>query len=219
MEIMGKNRKSVLIVVSVCLLFNIYLMVNNVVLRYRISIIGNDGNESRISEIKSAHMLHTVNDNYQNCGLRLEDVVLTDIANHQSYDIGCLLDSIGQEDVIMVCRFNQHDCERCVSYAVEKASEFAGKNNAALYIWGWYDDDMVLKAIKNRYGLSGKVRWHNVAELDLSIEQHGNPYYMIVTKGGTAVDFFTPDKLNPQMTDKYFSMMEEKWRNNICHWD
>lgn len=215
---MKKNSKKALIVLLICVAFNAYLMINNVILRCHISDIRIENNDSHMSEINMAHMLHTVNDNYQNCGLRLDNIVLTDILSHQSFDIRCLLDSIGEEDVIMVCRFSQHDCERCVSYAIEKASEFAKKQDATLFIWGCHDEDIVLKALKNRYDLSGNVRWYNVPEMDLSIEQHGNPYYMVLNKGGVVIDFFTPDKMDPKMTDRYFGMIEEKWKNNNCNW-
>lgn len=215
---MKKNTRTVLIVLMICVAFNAYLMANNVILRFRISDIRIENSDSRVSELTGAHMLHTVNDSYQNCGLKLDNIVLTDISDHRSFEISCLLDSIREDDVILVCRFSQYDCEKCVSYAIEKASEFAKKNDAVLFIWGWHDEDIVLKALKNRYDLSGKVRWYNVAGMDLSIEQHGNPYYMVLTKGGVAIDFFTPDKMNPKMTDRYFGMIEEKWKNNNYNW-
>lgn len=195
-----------------------YLMANNYYLRKRIPDSEIIPQQFKLSELETAHLIHSMNDLFLNCGIRLNKISITDIYAHQSGNIDFVLDSIPDNSIALVCRFNQFDCEKCILYAIEKACEFADSNDLTLLIWGWYDDDFVLKSLMARINLNRKVICYNVSELAMPIEQHGNPYYFVITKDGTMVDFFTPDKMDPLLTDKYFNMIDMKWKSNDCQW-
>ena len=219
MKMVMKNRKTFVMAFAVCCtVLNLYLIMNNVLLRSRCMKLYDAKPELRSMERALTDYVHSVSDLFSNCGIRLGDVSLTDIADHCTYDMDSLLCSLGDGDIALVCRFNHSDCEKCITYAVEKASEFAGRKDVTLFVFGRHDDDHMLSALKARYDLDVRTRWFNVPEMDIPIERHGNPYYMVITKTGQVMDVFTPDKMNPAMTDRYFGLIDAKWESNRSRW-
>lgn len=214
----GRKKPMLLVWSALCVLLNFYLLWSNVFLRYRLAESAAGQADPTSEGLKNAHSIQTVNDLYQNSGLRLENMSLRDISSHKSYKMASVLDSIGDRDIVLVCRFNQYDCEKCITYAVEKASEFAFRKDLTLFIWGWYDNDNALRALRSRYGLAARCEWYNAPEWNIPIERHGNPYFFVLTKDGTVMDLFIPDKMDPAMTDRYFGLIESKWEASNCRW-
>lgn len=197
---------------------NGYLIANNIFIRKLLGESFSAGDATITDDLKLAQIVQTSNDLFQNSGIRLSDVYLTEIDSHDTIRINSVLDHFGDNDVALVCRFNQYDCELCVTYAIERATAFVENNDMHLLIWGCYEDDNILKAVRGRYSLDISSSWYNVPELSIPMEKHGNPYYLVITKDGLLVDCFTPDKNNPKMTDRYFSMVDSKWKTNNCKW-
>lgn len=192
-------------------LMDLYLMANNIVLRYRISESDTDSSVDQSDDLENIHALFTVNDTYLNCGTQIGNISISDVKSHKTYDIRQVLDSVSDGNIVMVCRFNQYDCEKCISYAIERAYAFSEENDITLCVWGWYNDDNVIKVLMKRLGLYDKVHCYNVQELPVTIEQHGNPYCFVLTREGIMLDFYTPDKMDPVSNDRYFNNIGMKW--------
>lgn len=194
---------------------NVYLLFNNIHLR-NLTSEAIKNNTIKGSNIKNTHLRLSVDDLYENSGLRFDSTGLTNLSSLNSYDINVFLDStrIQSKDAALIFRFHQYDCEKCVLYALERALIFAEKENINLLVWGEFDGITELKAYKNRLNTSGKTIWYLVPRLPIPIEKHKQPYYMVLTKDGIAVDFFTPDKMDPMMTERYFQMIGSKWNRN-----
>lgn len=214
-----KSKKAfVIIILSVCVLMNSYLIVNNITLRHEISDDNLERNHSVKGNLGADHSLHTINNMFLNDGISLKDVYLTDVNSHFSMDIFNLLDSIPDGNVLLVCRINQGECGKCITYALERAALFAEKKDVTLYVWGNYTDDHLLKVLLSQHSLNSRIQCFNVLELPVPIEQQGNPYYFVLTKDGTMFDFYTPDKMLPGMTDRFFSLVGFKWESNGYQW-
>ena len=214
-----KNGNAVVcLFLSVCIVMNLYLIINNLMLRSRMSDYNLGIKGLSKGNLGVDHSFHIINNMYMNCGINLKNIYLTDINSHQPIDIKVVLDSIPDDKVVFVCRFNQNDCGKCVTYAIERAAIFAKKNDATLFVWGNFNDDHMLKVLLAQHSLSCRIHCYNVAELPVPIDQLGNPYYFVLNKEGIMVDFYTPDKMIPEMTDRYFNLIGKKWDSNEYQW-
>ena len=197
---------------------NVYLLVNNV----RLRIVGSVKERENMSSysLRMAHLTSLVNSSYENCGLGLGSTYLMDISKKEQIGICALLDSMRKtnKDVALICRFKQRDCEKCVIYALERASAFTEHNDISLLVWGKYDEIIQLKSFRNRFDLPGNSIWYNVSELPIPIDRYDRPFYMVLTKEGVILDLFTPEKMDPKQTDSYFNMLDMKWSNNQSIW-
>ena len=215
---MKRGKSLYLILLSFFILMDGYLLINNTRYRLILSKAVETNNVSFNSDVNVSHTILTINDIYENVGLQFRGGLLTDIFNHEKISTDYILDSISNGDKILACVFNQYDCEKCVTYALERSVAFAKRNNLTLLVLGRFDEDVKLKAIRNNYVQDCNSQWYNIIDWSVPVEQHGNPFYMVLTKEGIIVDVFTPDKMDPKMTDRYFNLIETKWKGNNTKW-
>lgn len=215
---MKRGKWLYLILLSFFILMDGYLLIYNTRYRLILSKAVNTNNVSFNSDVNVSHTILTMNDIYENVGLQFRGGLLRDILNHEKISTDFILDSISNGDKIFACVFNQYDCEKCVTYALEKSVVFAKRNNLTLLVLGRFDEDIKLKAIRNNYVQDCNSQWYNIIDWSVPVEQHGNPFYMVLTKEGIIVDVFTPDKMDPKMTDRYFNLIETKWKGNKAKW-
>lgn len=215
---MKQNSVYLRILLLVFLLLNVYLLVNNVRLRIMGSL--NERAETSSYSLRMSHLTNLVNNSYENCGLGLGNTSLMDVSKIEQISISALLDSMRNtnKDVALICRFKQRDCEKCVIYALERASVFTKQNDISLLIWGKYDEIIQLKSFRNRFDSPGNSIWYNVSELPIPIDRNDRPFYMVLTKEGFILDLFSPERMDPKQTDIYFNMLDLKWRNNQSVW-
>lgn len=216
---MKHSKKLTITLVAACMLLNLYLMVCNMMLRIKSSNVGVNPNGTQMTTLEAAHSIYTINDLYANCGIQLDGgIMMTNVTTHEPVELRSLLNSIRMDEVVIACRFTQHDCEKCVTYALERAAEYLRGCKGRLVVLGQYNDDHSLKAMSNRIGMQCQSVWYNIQALDIPIEQHGNPYYFVMTNDGTVLDTFTPDNMDPQLTDRYFALIETKWHSTGHQW-
>lgn len=170
-------------------------------------------NVEKPDEMESVLMTLSISDLLGNDGLDLKGLYLRDILSHEVIDSDELFnDSI---DRILVCRISQLYCESCITYAIEKA--ISVKNDSIidmpLVIMGSYENDLSLKIIRDSHSKCDSLKYYNTPELNLPIEEHGYPYFMVVDSDLKVSDVFTPNKSYPEFTDRYFRFVSNKWNS------
>ena len=164
-------------------------------------------------KMESAIMTQSITDLMRNDGLDLKNIFLRDILSHDVIDPNVLFpDGI---DRILVCRISQYYCQSCIGYAIEKAIRIKNDSiiDMPLVILGSYQNDLSLKIISDSHSKCDSLKYYNITELNLPIEEHGYPYYMVVDRGLKVCDVFTPNKSYPKFTDQYFKLVSDKWNS------
>lgn len=161
--------------------------------------------------ITQAHQIFTINDSFLNNGICLEGKRLTE--SHTGNET--TLDSLFQDSPdrkFLVCRFSEYDCEQCILYSVGRMTEYIKQNDLDLepMIWGRFLDIHNLNVITGRIPGTENVSTYNSMNSIMPIDEHGNPYYFIIDQAMTVYDVFTPDKMDPDMTDLYFESISAK---------
>ena len=153
------------------------------------------------------HTVMTMMDLMENCGLLLDDCLLTAPDGEESLLQDCL--SAGK---VLVCRFSQYDCSLCVDYAVERAIEALSKDSLhmPLVLLGNYSSPAQVKALASRLDPDSRCLIYNSSWLDLPVDSHGQPYYFLVDSACHVSCVFTPDRMDPGLTDYYFNTLKRR---------
>lgn len=205
------KKKKLIIFAAIIILcsFNLCLLYKNLLYRYMLY------NESVVENDIPSNWLHEkmiICDSFLNNGLKIHGIDLYDTKDEKSIEIEDLLNKQIENKNILVCRFSEYDCEKCVDYVIEKCVEQLNKisSNLDLVIFGNYENTHALKVYCSNYSNLERVPIYNVSNIPLPIEEHGNPYLFVLDKSLTVLDVFTPNKMNPQLTDTYFEVLSNK---------
>ena len=60
---------------------------------------------------------------------------------------------------------------------------------------------------------SEKYSFYNVPDALMPLDEKNNPYYFVLDNSLRVFDVFTPDKMDPTMTDAYFELLSQKSYN------
>ncbi|MDR0680580.1 MAG: hypothetical protein LBG15_01835, partial [Dysgonamonadaceae bacterium] len=111
----------------------------------------------------------------------------------------------------LVCRFSELYCESCVNYAILKIknrTDSLGKNN--ILFLGMYENNTSLKILKPQYNIQD-MNVYNTGALSLPAEEMGFPYYFVLDSALRVTDVFVPNKIVPELTDRYLKMIRERY--------
>ena len=208
-------KKTVLLLVgvSIIIILNAYLLLfyinSRQLLKGRINVTNNiaHANAEELSRyiIASTILL-------QNGGLSIENCKMIDVISHKIQDKDSLFDE--GRNHLLVCRISQNTCEACVSYAIEKAVEFLNNDsiNIGLAVFGQYSDDRTLKIYGDNHSHCDDLRYYNVKELNIPVDDFGKPFYFVVNRDMVVSDVFVPEQISPDFTDMYFEILKNKWQ-------
>lgn len=169
------------------------LLVNNLMLKHSIS------RERQVCLQTNSHCLQTIADMVENSGRIAADGMLE------------VFDSI-DATAIMVCRVSEFDCSECVDYAIGKMCESVRDEGIGLpvLLLGDYMNQSSLKVLKSRIGIDDSVFCSILGRMDIPIDSHGSPYYFVLYRNGAMEGFFTPDRMDHELTDMYFAKLKHR---------
>lgn len=206
---MNKEKKFLLYsVCTICVVLNILLIVQNLKMKAVDILSQKEDTEYTITQ---AHQIFTINDSFLNNGICLKGKRITD--SHTGDET--ILDNLFHDSPdkrYLVCRFSEFDCEQCIQYSILRMAEYIQQNNLKLepMIWGRFIDMHNLNVITNRIPGIESVNIYSSTDSIMPIDEHGNPYYFIIDQSMTVYDVFTPDKMDPDMTDLYLESISKK---------
>ena len=148
----------------------------------------------------------------QNDGLRLDNTEITDVVSHNKMNADSLF-ADGVEH-LLVCRISHYDCEACDNYALERAIEFMNNNEVSfrMVVFGNYETDLALKIYGNNHSSCDGLKYYRVEDINIPIDSHGNPYYIVINKEMIVSDVYTPEKMMLEHTSMYFEVIKNKWQ-------
>jgi len=206
---MNKGKKILLYsACAVFAVFNLFLLAQN--LKMKVLELASQEEEEEYT-ITQAHQIFTINDSFLNNGISLKGEHLTESHTGNETTLDNLFhDSPNRK--YLVCRFSEYDCEQCILYSVGRMTDFVQQNNLELkpMIWGRFLDIHNLNVITNRIPGTENVSIYSSTDSIMPIDEHGNPYYFIIDQAMTVYDVFTPDKMDPDMTDLYLESISRK---------
>jgi len=114
-----------------------------------------------------------------------------------------LKDIIKEDCLVLLLSGNM--CNVCIDFAIDKVQKIFpdySKNEKIILLS--YNMNSRLK--DNYYGK--KIFSYSYGELGLKIEKYHEPYYFILNKEMDVKMFFIPDKLYPELTEKYLKKVK-----------
>ena len=143
--------------------------------------------------------LYQLLDNLQNSGL--ETVPVTE---NLSADL---------TKPLLVCRISEYNCSECVDFAVRKMIEERKNEGLELpvLLLGNYSSMSALKALAWRLDPESECLLGLEQDNGLPIEDHNVPYYYVLNGNCTAQDVFVPDRMEKELAETYFSILNRKW--------
>lgn len=191
-------------------LFNVFLLRQNI--KYKIALMCLNIEVETEDGIRRAHDAMTINDSFLNNGTNLQGTILFDIKKDAAIDIKKLFEEQNRNKAIMFCRFSEYDCEQCVSYAICKAIDFFEDTSQIvdLIMLGNYSDIHAMKVYCSNIPGSDNYSFYNVPDALMPLDEKNNPYYFVLDSSLRVFDAFTPDKMDPTMTDAYFELLSKK---------
>jgi len=120
-------------------------------------------------------------------------------------------------NVMLVIRISEFDCTTCVDFLLSKINRYFGKKglNENIIIIGSYPDNRSLSAILR--GLTCEFKAYNTvqedAKLNISSDLVSYPYCFILDKSMQVRHLFIPNKSYPEIANKYFELVSEKYFN------
>lgn len=116
-----------------------------------------------------------------------------------------------EEDRCMVCRISQYDCESCTDYALEKFVQKTRKWNMKLIVLADYRNSKEIGLVRNNHSGTENLDYFIMGSSGLPIDEVGMPYYFILDSGMRVNDVFVPVEMLPDLTNRYFSKLENKY--------
>ena len=210
---MNKNRLFVLIAFIILVLSDLCLIWQNSLCKKALLYYRRESGMSDYSQ--NAHAIMTINDSFINNGLSLGGISITDVNDNKSLLFQDMFEGDNSKKHFLVCRFSEYDCEQCVDYAIQKASESV-KNlslNMEIILLGNYEDSHALKAYCSNILKSVTASVYNYSGRLFPIDENGNPYFFVTDNSLKVYDVFSPDKMDVAMTDTYFELLSQKVGN------
>ena len=210
---MSKNRLFVLIIFIILVLSDLCLIWQNSLCKKALLYYRRESGVSGYSQ--NAHAIMTINDSFLNNGLGVEGITITDVNENKSLLFQDLFEGDDSKTHFLVCRFSEYDCEQCVDYAIQKASESVKKLslNMEIILLGNYENNHALKAYCSNISKTVTASVYNFPGRLFPIDENGNPYYFVTDNSLKVYDVFSPDKMDVAMTDTYFELLSQKVGN------
>ena len=145
-----------------------------------------------------------------NDDISLDGAKIYDVANKTEKPLSTIFNN--SVSYYFVLRFNEYDCEACVEYAYQKIVEtFADKKNVSIAIMKDVESsEQINNSVVVSYG-ENEMKKLNVLNMELPIDAAGVPHFFVLTNDLKIHDVFVPDRMNPDITNRYLEMVVEKW--------
>ena len=118
---------------------------------------------------------------------------------------------------ILILRIPRVSCQQCKSTELDNLkinfTEYGFQNVCAILTVKTPRDLKSLSLSFDYDFLKVGSKDHNI--LDIPLEKYNKPYYFILDSNLRANMFFIPDMTKPELTQKYFEMVKDKYFRNI----
>jgi hypothetical protein len=145
----------------------------------------------------------------KNNGLTLDNIIIKDSLNKEIRLQDLFKNGRSQ---ILVSRFTSLCCESCAIYSAQKICSLADSiNKTNIVFLASYDSNNNFALSKNRFGIQGKEVYNTMNFLNIPVEEQSFPYYFVVDSNLKISDVFLPDKMAPDLTNRYLDAVMEKY--------
>ena len=190
---------SLLFIVDAILLFRVFRLQEEVILKDRII------DKITMSQYLAEDTATNLNVNYRYGGLSVGDCETEDHAENR-----CPLKRIVRQPTL-VFRYCDRACSECISFGADKlARELEGSNIPVVFL-ARYDNIQEMRRqgpVVNPWGF----RMLNVKKV-LDLDERLIPYYCIIDERGIIHDIFIPEKSHPSTTNQYLVCIKDKYGN------
>jgi hypothetical protein len=144
----------------------------------------------------------------ENSNIRLNDILVKDSSDNviplqEFFKKG--------QNVILVYRFSEMNCESCVSYSIHTLLQWIDsidKDN--ILFLGAYRNNKIFNRQKPLYGIH-EFNVANTPNLNLPAENIGYPYYFVLDSTLNVSNLFVPDKGFPQLNNAYLKNIKKRY--------
>ncbi len=190
------------------IVFILFMIFFNFTLIYRLLGIKKETKEIiNLERTIMEERVQSLNDNFvisiQNSNISLPDKIF-----HQLSFYGKTKDS-----TLLVVRFSEYDCSECVEFILIKIRKFIEKNDTKVVFLTTFQENRTIQIILKKYDL-GWLPNYNVEILDnIPIEKMHYPYCFTIDNSKKISNLFLPSRSVPMLTDKYLSLIENRFCN------
>lgn len=135
--------------------------------------------------------------------ITLDSLICRDVKN-SLYNISGSL-----KNKILICRFSELDCEKCIKYAIETLKNNTDiETSSIVFLCSYRNNAMLLKMIE--YYQLNSYNVFNIESTITPIDEWRKPYYFIVDNNLTISDIMIPGKINNEFQEMYFNNIKHK---------
>ena len=145
----------------------------------------------------------------ENNGIKLDNVIVRDSQNKEMRLQDLFKSGRSQ---VLVSRFTSLCCESCAIYSIQKACSFADSINTENIVFlGFYENTKILNLLKQQYGIHKKEVYNTMDFFNIPVEKQSYPYYFVLGRDLKISDVFLPDKMCPDLTNRYLDRVAKKY--------
>lgn len=116
---------------------------------------------------------------------------------------------------IIVCRFSETNCASCIKFSINMLCEWKKKVNVGDVLFlATYRNNRILNKEKKLYKIQD-LNVFNISDFYIPAEEEGYPYYFVLDSTLNISNLFFPDKATPKITEKYLTLIQERYFSNF----